>query len=197
FFAGSFVAASYVMRPTNAVSVVLLLLYVLVTHRRGAIWFAMGGLAIGVPWVMLNLQIYQNLLPPYYLSSRLSSDSHLGEALIGNLISPSRGLFTFTPVMLFVLPSLGMHFWSGPSKILFGTIALAVVFHWIAISSFPMWWAGHSYGPRYFTDMTPYLTFLLIPVVARLQWTTLGSRAALCSFVALAGLSLAIHLRGA
>ena len=195
--AGSFVAAAYVMRPSNAVSVVLFSLYVAATHRREAIWFAVGTLVVAAPWVKLNLHIYQSLLPPYYLSPLRSGESHFGEALIGNLLSPSRGLFIFTPVMLLALPGLWMQLRSGPLRLLWGTVGLAVFLHWIAISLLPIWWAGHSYGPRYFTDMLPYLTLLLIPVVAKLHWTTPASRAAVCGFMVLAGLSLVIHVRGA
>lgn len=39
-----------------------------------------------------------------------------------------------------------------------------LVTHWVAISSFDNWYGGWSLGPRFFTDMTPYLAWFLVPV---------------------------------
>jgi hypothetical protein len=41
-------------------------------------------------------------------------------------------------------------------------LAAIVVLHAIMIS---LWWPGHCYGSRYFTDMTPLLTLFLIPAI--------------------------------
>ena len=40
------------------------------------------------------------------------------------------------------------------------------------ISYWGTWWAGDSYGPRFFTDMLPFLMYFLIPVVAALRRPT-------------------------
>jgi len=42
-------------------------------------------------------------------------------------------------------------------------LAGALVGHYLLICSFQDWSAGHSYGPRYFTDVVPLLVFFLIP----------------------------------
>jgi hypothetical protein len=195
--AGACAAAAYLMRPTNSISVLLFFLYVSLFRRKSVIPFVVGSVAIAAPWVALNLHIYASLLPPYYMPGSLfAPDSHLTEALLGNLISPSRGLFTFTPVMLFALPGLWIQLRAGPLKALWATVGLIVVLHWIAISSVPIWWAGHSYGPRYFSDMTPYLIVLLVPIVAKLKWPMRRSWVT-ASFLLMAGLSVVIHMRGA
>jgi hypothetical protein len=31
------------------------------------------------------------------------------------------------------------------------------------------WWGGHSYGPRLFSDMAPYLCYLLMPALPALS----------------------------
>ena len=53
---------------------------------------------------------------------------------------------------------------------------------------------GHAYGPRYMTDVVPYMFFFLIPVVARLEWRRRALRTA---FVILAGAGLWLHWLGA
>jgi hypothetical protein len=73
-----------------------------------------------------------------------------------------------------------------------------IVAHWVVISSFPDWHGGHSFGPRYFADMVPYLIYFLIPVIA---WSA-DKRGALRNrlmglFLLLALASFAINLSGA
>jgi hypothetical protein len=77
------------------------------------------------------------------------------------------------------------------------TLAI-VVGHWFVISSFPHWWGGHSYGPRFFTDVTPLLVLLLAPVAQRVEADFAARRMALpavcCVLVAW---SFAVHAVGA
>jgi hypothetical protein len=56
--------------------------------------------------------------------------------------------------------------------------------HWILISIFSHWWAGHSYGPRLFTDVLPYAVYFLVrPVEARRRGAFLAVAAAISVFV--------------
>jgi len=73
-----------------------------------------------------------------------------------------------------------------------------VVSHWFVISSFPDWHGGHSFGPRYFTDVVPFLVYFMIPVAARFSETSGSLRNWLLSlFVLLVAASLLINLNGA
>ncbi len=68
----------------------------------------------------------------------------------------------------------------------------------MVISSFPHWWAGHSFGPRSFTDMTPYLVWLLVPVVEWLAAERTKARpAVLAAMVVCTAFSAVVHFRGA
>jgi hypothetical protein len=198
-WAGLPLALSYVMRPTNGVSVLLLSAYVLWTHPRQALKFFAGALAVAVPWCAVNLANYGSVLAPYYDSQRLETNPALfAEALAGNLVSPARGLLVFTPLVLLSLWGLVLERRAGSFTRLHGFLVAILVLHWLAISSFPHWWAGHSYGPRFFTDMVPYLCFFLLPVVRALGWSGPSARRPLtATFAVLALLSLAIHVHGA
>ena len=60
------------------------------------------------------------------------------------------------------------------------------------------WWAGHSYGPRFFADVLPYLMCFLIPVVGRMEAARGSRRIALAVLLGATGLvSLAMHAQGA
>jgi len=43
-------------------------------------------------------------------------------------------------------------------------IAFCVV-HLVLISFVSTWWGGHCWGPRYLTEMMPFLTLLLVPAL--------------------------------
>jgi hypothetical protein len=137
------------------------------------------------------------LLPPYYSPALLEGERHLATALAGTLISPSRGLFVFVPVLLFSIVGLGLKVHRRTIDGLDLVLAAILLCHWIVISSYPIWWAGHSFGPRYFTDVLPYFFFLMIPAISALRWDSIRSQAATLAFVTATLFGAAIHLRAA
>ncbi len=74
---------------------------------------------------------------------------------LGTLFSPNRGLFTFSPWVFLALITLPFTFrrvreWPlGPWML--GAIAVNLVI----FSKYSVWWAGHSFGPRYWTECVP------------------------------------------
>ena len=73
-------------------------------------------------------------------------------------------------------------------------LAALALLHWLVVSAYVQnWWAGDSYGPRFFTDLTPVFVLFLTPYFERWQ---LHPRTLRVTFAALALLGLAIHLRG-
>lgn len=193
------VAISYIVRPTNSISVLVITLYVLICYRRHFIGYLLFAFLPAVPFILMNLNLYGWILSPYYAASRLEL-LLFGKALPGNLISPGRGLFIFSPV--FLLVPLGISFkaikkqWAALDWAIISIITL----HWLAISMFLHWWGGHSFGPRFFSDVLPYLAYFLIPVLETLQSPggSTSVRASLGTvFGVLALISIAIHYRGA
>lgn len=72
-------------------------------------------------------------------------------------------------------------------------LAIILITHWITISAFDNWYGGWSLGPRFFTDMTPYLVFFLIPVLEENRlWSLQGWKIV---FGAALVLSTLVHFR--
>jgi hypothetical protein len=92
------------------------------------------------------------------------------QGLAGTLVSPSRGLFVYIPVLAFLAYLLGRYrnTWRP------GLVGLAigvVVAHVALLSSFIGWHGGYCYGPRLSTDVVPWFALLgMLAVQARLQW---------------------------
>jgi len=79
----------------------------------------------------------------------------------GLLVSPSRGLLVFSPVVLVVAGGLGSAWREGRRGPL-GWLLLAAFAQFGLYASYTVWWGGHTYGPRYCIDLLP----LLVPVAA-------------------------------
>jgi hypothetical protein len=113
---------------------------------------------------------FGQVLPNYYLASRL--DFHrFWTSLAANLISPSRGLLVFVPVIIFVGYLLIRYAKALVSTRLMVLSLTIITAHLIIISAFPQWWAGHSFGPRFTTGLVPWFALLsILAVKARLVW---------------------------
>jgi len=196
--AGFFVAAAFIVRPTNSIAVLVVSLYVLARHRRIFLAYLLCALLLAVPFLLTNLNLYGDILPPYFAAGRLGSD-RFGEALLGNLISPGRGVLVFSPILLLLPVGLWLKRRRDGLELLDGALLLVLLLHWIVISSFQHWWAGHSFGPRFFSDVMPLAVYFLIPILQEIQ---AAPRSAMRlrlggAYAGLLLLSVGIHFRGA
>lgn len=84
----------------------------------------------------------------------------------GLLVSPSRGLLVFSPIVAVVAggwPSLRQAPWRDDLR----WTAAAALAQFLFYASYVVWWGGHTYGPRYCIDILP----LLVPLAAAgLPW---------------------------
>jgi hypothetical protein len=109
------------------------------------------------------------------VSGSLGRDPWIGAA--GLLVSPSRGLFVYSPVaiiaLLGIVPALRSLREHGLGWALAGAFAL-----YVGYSLYAVWWGGHSYGPRYMLDLIVVLT---VPAAVALERVLCGRAArALC-----------------
>jgi hypothetical protein len=76
---------------------------------------------------------------------------------IGLLVSPSRGLVVFSPIVLLAIGAMPA-IWRrpGPSGERWWTAAAVAQF--ASYACYSMWWGGHTYGPRYLVDLLIPLT---------------------------------------
>ena len=179
-------------RPPDALLAAALGAYALYwAGRRAAIVIA----AAAVPALLVlvyNVTAFGTLTGGYgqvlQLEAFFSHDLRSG--VTGLLFSPTRGLFVFSPFLLFLVLA-----WRHPphDRAERGlTLAMAAgVIVQLLLYSVADWRGGHSWGPRFLTDMLPMLIWLLGPVVA-----ALGRRGRAC-FVAAVSVAIAIESVGA
>lgn len=91
--------------------------------------------------------------------------SAVAPGLAGLLLSPGKGLLTFSPFLLVAM--LGARRWwsrVGPHERLDLACAAAIVMQ-LALYAGTDWRAGVSFGPRFLTDSLPLWCWLLVPVI--------------------------------
>jgi hypothetical protein len=191
-------AMAYVIRPTAAIAVVVLTIYVAVFYRQWLLRYSGWALLIAVPWLAFNVVIYGALFSPYYLGMSYAGKLVFHEALFGQLISPSRGLLVYSPVFLLAFSGFALSLRKPDDRALhlaYGVIVAGVL---LSQGLVPNWWAGHSFGPRYATDIVPFLAYF---TAFNLQpSSSFGRRARAVAWsgtIALAAMSIGIHAQGA
>lgn len=198
---GTIAAWLYFVRPSAALVIAALLIYLITRGWRQLIQFVVTTSSWFLLFFLYSWREFGTLLPSYYKPSRLRLDL-FPIALAGNLVSPSRGLLVYVPILLFVAFLL-VRFWPYIRSHLLAGLALGVVIgHVLLVSSFANrlgdWWAGASYGPRYLSELVPWFVLLAVLGVdglkrsgVRLQNFTITIGALLLT------LSVSINARGA
>ncbi len=194
---GFIMAWAYIIRPTSSLEVVGMTLYVAVYYRRWLPHYLGGAMVVAAPWITYNIVFYHNILPPYYWPQRLVS-FRFYEALAGHLISPSRGLLVYSPVLLLAVPGLVMALRQQRDRALHLGMAAIIVAHWLVASRFRHWWGGFSYGPRLMSDIMPLIIWFIpfaIPLKDRFDgpWR----KTALATVTVLLAVSVWMNARGA
>lgn len=153
---------AYFCRPTLSLLSPLLLLFLFSYNRKAAFYTALLLGLLLLAFVGFSFKEFQQILPDYYLPKRLAGGSFL-QALLGNLFSPARGLFIYSP---FILTAWFCFSWGNRKQKLKSTWLLIGVawplLHLISISQFPHWWGGFCYGPRLMMDVLPGLYLLTL-----------------------------------
>jgi len=194
---------AFTTRPTCAPVIVLLSAFV--AYHRPQAWrtYALLGATCVVAFVAWALWVYGTVLPPYYFSydhtaPYVMSLPRFAQGLVGHLVSPNRGLFMFTPVLVFSLWGMAAACSSrSPHAALYRTLAVGVVLHWIMISFLARkWWAGWSVGPRHLAEIVPLLVVLLVPAIDAVRTSSRSVKLAIAPIAAAAflwGLFVAMH----
>ena len=161
FRCGLWAALALLMRPTNAL-LPLALVIALWSQRTSLSAYlrllgpvaAGGAFAAAYNWTALG-----GIAGGY--ETRFDSNPLSG--LAGLLVSPGRGLFVYTPVILFAAACLAPAARSGLLKHRPVAVASAtfILLHLALLSLWPVWWGGYSWGCRMLSEILPGLFVLL------------------------------------
>jgi hypothetical protein len=92
----------------------------------------------------------------------------------GLLLSPSRGLVVFSPIVLAGLAGVGAA-WRYDRRVGLRWLMAAGAVEFVVYASYAIWWGGHTYGPRYTLDLLGPLAPVIAIGVARLLASVPGT----------------------
>jgi hypothetical protein len=186
--AGLFAALSVAMRPSDVLFFAASCAVLLWFHRRTLLlaWYAGFGALIGGSLALYNLGTFGHLRGGY----PEAFEGAFWPGLAGLTVSPSHGLFLYSPILLFALA--GAYFCRRRSSPLLLIALLFFLAHLLLYAKWPLWWGGDCYGPRLLADALPALVLLILPA---LSWVG-RHRALKAAFVATLVFSVAVQLIG-
>jgi hypothetical protein len=179
-------------RPPDAILAAALGAYGLfwAGRRRAALLVAAAAVPAGLV-LLYNLRVAENVAGGYGLKGKAEFFRYnLFSGLGGVLFSPTRGLFVFSPFLLFLVLAWRRLPRDRGERVLTLAMSAAVVLQLLLYAKAD-WRGGISWGPRYMTDLLPLLFWMLVPVVATLRGF---GRAA---FLLAVGVAVAIEAIGA
>jgi hypothetical protein len=198
FLVGAALGVSYVLRPTNSISVVVISTYIAVFHVCRFPFLCCGVALIAGLFALGNFAAFGIVIPPYYSASRLGLHPFFTEALVANIWSPNRGLVLYFPLSILALFGSLLAIAKGEHRKLDCFLIAIVPLHWLAISAYEHWWGGHSYGGRFWTDMVPLFVYFLIPVFREIAVSPPPIKATLIAvLLPIVVWSFFVHARGA
>lgn len=159
---------AYVVRPTNALVVMATAVYLLLSLRRTCWPFvvtAAGWLAL---FVAYSWRHCHRLVPSYYQAGRLTLRAGPA-ALLGNLVSPSRGLLICVPLVVGVAILLLRYRDTVTLRPLVALALSIVVGHLAMLAGFEPWWGGHCFGARLTASLVPWIVVLEIVALDALR----------------------------
>jgi tetratricopeptide (TPR) repeat protein len=174
YWIGAAMAMATLSRPTLGIAAVALGAQWLWTDRPRFIRYAIAGLPFAAFLLACNnaffgapLQFGQTVLVDHAFEKTGVAKIWQTPTLVGLsglLLSPSRGLFVFSPFLLFT--GVGIYrCWRENSWIWMRWMSVAVAGMILVEAHHFDWWGGWSYSYRHLVDLSPMLVTLILPVI--------------------------------
>jgi len=170
---GAALGAATWCRPTSGLLVLSVVVYLAIVDWPRLIAIIVGGLPLGIGMLAYNVHYFDTPLAFGQMMLEHVAEEKTGvtsmwqtpllEGAAGLLMSPSRGLFVYSPFLLFALPGT-YRAWRKKQFRVLRPLSVAVLAIWLVEFKHFDWWGGWSFGYRHIVDTAVLLSLLLVPV---------------------------------
>lgn len=179
--AGFFLGAATACRATGIVALAGAFVHLAMSHRKNALPFLLGALPaplallgynvhyFGTPFALAQEVVGHEIARQKTGSSDLWQTPFLRGAL-GLLLSPSRGLLVFSPLLGASFVGMALSFVQRRFHEL-RPLAVSALFMMALQCKWFDWWGGWTFGYRPWLDAVPYAVLLMLPVIEPLTAT--------------------------
>jgi hypothetical protein len=190
YWVGLSYALAVFCRPTAALAGVAVGIYYLIGDRRALLRCVVGVLPVALLLAVYNLHYFGRLVVLGQLGEvvtallQIPTEALIGtavaaspsdlfrvplaEGISGILVSPSRGLLVFSPIVVFALWGL-VHSWRDRRFVALRPVGLAAVAMGVMVARWTGWWGGWCYGSRLLVEAVTLLAFLAIPIAEQVR----------------------------
>ena len=183
---GFYLFSAWLCRPSSMVFIAFFFVW-MIFKQRDQLFKTLISFSIFLGFFMLLSYSWYGTFIPYYYNPFLWQNKlktvSIWEGFALILFSPNRGLFVYSPFLLFSLIGL---FTVARKSILFKLLISWFFVYIIGLGNLSNWWGGWCYGARLCTDIIPCLFLLLLIGVKALENTNWNNKFLLSSFIVLA-----------
>jgi hypothetical protein len=194
-------ALSVACRPPDLIFMFTFLALVALRHPRTLMPFLVFPLLVGLSLVAYNIYYFGTVTGGYEspTTSLVFGRGQLywfgfprWEYFAGLIASPSRGLVTHSPILVFALCGVVLCLGRGADPVL-RTTAIATALTLLFFSCYAIWHGAFAFSYRLLVDLLPGLMLLMTPLWPRL----IGGLRRRCAVVVLVALSVFVQIVGA
>jgi hypothetical protein len=203
--AGVFAALLVACRLMDVVFAAAIVTWLAWTDWRTLRWFLPAPILVAVALFSYNLWFFDSILGGQTKLEQLHTKVHgvsgpwsgdLVDGALGTLLSPNRGLLVFSPwvavaLVTLVVPSVRRRLSGHP---LICVLIVSLIPYLIILSKYSVWWGGHCFGPRYWTDVIPLFAIVF---AYGLDWMLERSRVLVVIAAMAVVFSVAVQIIGA
>ncbi len=173
---GVFLFLTFFSRPTGAIFILFVFGYLFFRSRKLLVKAALTSFILFIFLIGYYLLMYHRPLEPYY-SSSLRFIPYGMVSLYCMLLTPTRGLFVFNPVLLFTFAALFVSARSRVNGLVRWLLYYSITFVLFIAFFWKIWWGGWSYGPRLLVEILPALYVVTLYLLgkfmeSRFWWRT-------------------------
>ena len=203
--AGLATASLVACRLMDIVFAVAIVGWLVWNDRRALLWFLPAPILGGLGLLAYNFWFFGSIvggqarIEQYHTIFHGVSgvwSSNLLDGFCGTLFSPNRGLLVFSPWVTVALATLAVPAVRQrlAAHSLICVLIVSLIPYLIMLSKYSVWWGGHCYGPRYWTDAIPLFAILF---AFGLDWMLTRSRALVAMSAVTVVLSIGVQSIGA
>jgi hypothetical protein len=168
--AGLATAFLFCCRLIDGLFALVIILWLVRTQPRGLPWFLPAPFLGALVLLHYNLDHFGELTGGQSELEQVHHSIHhvtgpwsgnVAEGALGTLFSPSRGLFIYTPWTALALVAIPFVASRLAAHRLISWLLLALIPYFLLLSKYAVWWGGHCFGPRYWTDAILLFAILL------------------------------------
>ena len=160
--AGLSLALAVLARPFSVLFLLVITIYVLI-DRRKYFTYLLGGIILPTFFLLMyNFTHFGSIFETGYGDEAYQWTGNVFEGLVGSLISPGRGLFIFTPFLIFGFIGMFKFIKNNVKDGLMIAVGIGIIVHLLAITKWHGWHGGGSWSYRLILDVIPFI-MLFIP----------------------------------